>query len=72
MSLGWNVGNIAGVHFRMGRNDLAHPSVHMVEAPARLLAWDEEAFPAGGDMNHIESAFDYDQPQGAWLGDKGR
>ena len=44
----------------------------MVEAPARLLAWDEEAFPAGGDMNHIESAFDYDQPQGAWLGDKGR
>jgi hypothetical protein len=44
----------------------------MVEAPARLLAWDEEAFPAGGDMNHIESALHNDQPQGAWLGDEGR
>ena len=61
MSLGLKFA-VAGAPFFNSRNDLAHPGVHMVEAPARLLAGDEEAFPAGGDMNHIESAFDYDEP----------
>ncbi len=44
----------------------------MVEAPAGFLAWDEEARPAGGDMNHIGAALHDDEPQGARLGDKGR
>ena len=44
----------------------------MVEAPAGVLAGDEEARPAGGDMNHIGAALHNDEPQGARLGDKGR
>lgn len=62
------VEEIAGGIFLLGGSDLTHPGIHMVEIPAGFLAGDEEPLAARGDGDHIEAAFDYDEPEGIRLG----